>query len=246
MSRRWTGAIASRSERRLTTAGCAGSSRLRERSDAIEQRSGAHALGDRERQIEIALLEIAEQTSGEPVIVERPRGEQLGAAVGIVLEAAKGFDRVDRGQRVADRLRPGLGVPAELHVPARAVGLRDRGCSRERSRRAPGAPPHGTWSGALSRRSDASSQEQTASSCGCAGLDGQREAALHVSERLRPRCRCRARGARRSRGAFSTRRACAAPTAPDSSDRSARRMRRCLAPGVGSRLSFIDDRLRML
>src|SRR5262245_29369909 len=90
----------------------------------IEERPRAQALGDGESELEIAVAEIAEQPSGEPVVVQRPGGKQLGAAVAIVLEAAKRLDGVDGGKRVAYRLRPCLGVPTELHVAARAVGLR--------------------------------------------------------------------------------------------------------------------------
>ena len=60
------------------------------------------------------------------MIVGCPRRELLGAAVGIILEASKRLDRVDRGKRVFDGLRAGPGLPTEPHAPVRAVGLRSR------------------------------------------------------------------------------------------------------------------------
>ena len=54
MRRRWTGAMASRSERRLTTDGFVGSDAVTRAVEPIEQRPRAHALGDRERQVEVA------------------------------------------------------------------------------------------------------------------------------------------------------------------------------------------------
>ena len=97
----------SSSSRRPFTAGLFESSGVRERSSCVEERPGPHPLGDREGEVEIALLRVLQKAAGEPVIVGCPGRELLGASLRIVLKTSERFDRADRGKRVFDRLRRG-------------------------------------------------------------------------------------------------------------------------------------------
>ncbi len=139
----------------------------------------------RERQLEIAVLHVAKQAPREPVVVERPRREQLGAAFGIVLEAAKRLERVDVRQRVANRKVTWLGRPAELHVTAGA------GCLGEPAVGAGGRVERPAFGGvgpdgigfAQELRLEPGARRFVE---GLAGRGGERQALSGVVERLRP------------------------------------------------------------